>query len=165
MGIDLDVIPLVGETVPLAAVLDCLAGEGMTSTFRKLGTERQVRRDEGLEIDGAYEVGTSGNLMLYVNPTDEDDEDYEQDMLEEYGRNRSALETEEVCKQWAKVGYSFTVSSGVGRTREDSSLQKHLVAALARATNGFVIVEDNDVLSLSIGIYPPGDVIAAQVLI
>ncbi|MCX4239613.1 hypothetical protein [Paraliomyxa miuraensis] len=92
-------------------------------------------------------------LSLTILPNEPEDSELE--YLRDYGRNLSPTEAEELAQQWRRVGHSFGLSSGGGRSHDEPRMLVALACALADASDGRVILMNDGLFSLGIGIYTP----------
>ena len=155
MSIDIDVIPATKDYVTISQIVSSIDNDFKNVKFRKLGQKHLARNTEWLEPDCAYQVLLEklGNIVIYVNPTDEDDSDYEVDMIEEYGRNLKDQEISVIRNCWLKVKLTYRISSSANRDEQELLLQKQLAVALAELTKGYVIISEQGLFGLAIGIY------------
>jgi len=160
MSIDIDVIPVIKDYLTISQIVSSIDNEFKNMEFRKLGQERLVKNDERIEPDCAYQVLLEkfGNIVIYVNPTEEDDSNYEVDMIEEYGRNLKDPEFSDIRNSWSEVKLTYRVSSSANRTEKEVLLQKQLAVALADLTKGYIIIPEQGLFGMAIGIYTSTEV-------
>jgi hypothetical protein len=75
------------------------------------------------------------------------------DYVEDYGRNLTRNQISYVMNEWSKSASSFTLESFGGRAQGESSLFMAITIAISKLTNGFIVIQSNDVFSLPVGIY------------
>lgn len=120
-----------------------------------LGTATPVAEDERLVPSSHYSfnlvVPCTLSLSVMENAPDLDESLY----LEDYGRNLDAAMLAELAEQWRRVGHNYEISSGGGRSKLEPELFKALACALADLCDGHVIVMNDGVFDLGVGVYTP----------
>jgi len=165
MSFDLEIMPLCAVPVTWGRVRDRWRerlGErarpwlGLRPRLLRLGKGTAIGDDEPLVpgLDGYFELSGRSTLGLSASlngPMMLDEHLY----LEDYGRNLTPTETEDLAQQWRRVGYCFALTSGGGRPREEPAILIALACALAERCEGRIILMNDGYLDLDVGVYSP----------
>jgi hypothetical protein len=68
----------------------------------------------------------------------------------------------ELAEQWRRVGYGYEISSGGGRSAVEPELFIALACALADLCEGHIIVMNDGIFDLGVGVYAPARFSAAR---
>jgi hypothetical protein len=128
---------------------------GPDAQLCRIGAPTQVAEDERLVPSSHYSfnlvVPCTLSLSMMENAPDLDETLY----LEDYGRNLDAATIAELAEQWSRVGHNYEISSGGGRSKVEPALFIALACALADLCDGHVIVMNDGVFDLGVGVYTP----------
>lgn len=172
MSFDLDVIP--GSPTPLRwgeihrMLLRTAPDEGTRAfigavpALHELGSNRRLSDDESLNLSSFYYpvFARENTLSLFLEPKHGGWEDA--DYFNDYARNLQPEAKDSIYKRWEQAGYLTGVRSFGGRARGELKLMVVLATCLAELTSGYVVIQDNGVFSLPVGVYPPDELTSAH---
>ncbi|MFA0809927.1 hypothetical protein [Microbulbifer epialgicus] len=174
MSIDVEVIP--GNKAPiyfykLKNLMCELLIEGEIQEFggvifQEIGKDKPVSEEDCLVLGKDYELVSVevNTLVLSFMPNDPDDDELEIDMLEDYGRNLEENEIKSMSEKWAKIGFTYKITSKAGRHRVEPRIFWAIVGALTALSSGDVIVMESDIFSLPVGVYKYSEFIGCEVV-
>lgn len=161
MSVDLDILPTALQLArwgDIKYVLKELLGpsevllEGHISLV-ELHSKTIVSECERLMLNSHYYfvLSTPNTLGLSVSPNkgNLDEHIY----LEDFGRNLTPLATRSLVERWHAAGCIYAVTSMGGRSLLEPKIFVALATAIAYISKGYVIVMDNGIFDVSIGIY------------
>ena len=165
MSIDLDVIPGSPQPIRWGELKSLIQGTVLASDVEEIigsvvdlfdvRSKRAIRESEQLGCPGYYyfEFGKRATLSLTLEPTTgrQDAVDY----IGDFARNLLPEPKDAVRRAWELAGFLVTVTSYGGRERGELKLLVHLAACIAELTKGYVVVTDNGVFHLSVGVFAP----------
>lgn len=121
----------------------------------RIGESVPVAEDDLLVPSSHYFLTLAVPCTLSLSVMDNSGNLDETLYLEDYGRNLDAARIAELAEQWRRVGYYYELSSGGGRASNEPALFIALVSALADLCDGHVIVMNDGVFDLGVGVYTP----------
>lgn len=164
MSIDLEVFPTRPHVMTWGAIQTTMqeladpalcALVGKAPTLVELATRTVMLPAVALTLNSCYilELAVPNTLGLQVVPNagNVDVTAY----LEDYGRNLSPASLRQLVDQWEAVGYYYGFTSLAGRSKHESRLLVLLVTSVASLCHGYVIVMNDDILNVGVGVYPP----------
>jgi hypothetical protein len=169
MSIDLDIAPLRATPVTWGA-LRARWGERLGDRAFLIGPGIARRLGIGTVFDDGdalspsspviFELATANTLSLTSmrNQGNLDEREY----LEDYGRNLSPAEITRLADAWRDVGVSYGLSSGGGRSSDEPSLLIALACAVGDLCDGRIIVMNDGVFDLGVGVYEPAQFALAR---
>lgn len=98
------------------------------------------------------------SLSIVANDDQLDEDLY----LEDYGRNLDSARIAELAEQWRRIGHTYGISSGGGRSSVEPQLFVALACALADLCDGHVIVMNDGIFDLGVGVYDPSQFSTAR---
>lgn len=162
MSIDLDIAPLRATRVTWGPLLrawrqrlgdEAAALLGPDPKLRVLGAGASVAEDATLEPPAHYylDLAAPNTLSLSAMPNTNDLDEVE--YLEDYARNLEPRDATALALAWREVGYCYEVSSGGGRSPREPALFITLACALADMCDGRIIVMNDGIFDLGVGVY------------
>lgn len=166
MSFSLYVIPTEKEPLSFAMFKQCwlgmLAVNPELALEEDIGiysyrTEGDLKDDDLLEIGANFSFRHSANRLLTLSllPRTKSFIDDEREYLDYYAQQ--GLEANEVAmlaEKWRQAGYAFTLTSYVGRHEKETAFMCVVAMALAKCTNGRVLVTEWRVFHRN-GIFTP----------
>jgi hypothetical protein len=164
MSFDVTVLPASPEPPTWASLRDAIVAEWRESANERAPALALTRAPEHHLLAGderltpergyrfAFDAPSELWLFVMVNAAMGLDEDR---WLEANARNLDEPSTRALADRWRRSGLHYVLSSGPGR---DPGEIDHLVivaTALARLSNGAVVVTDNAFLSSAVGVFSP----------
>lgn len=131
---------------------------GNSPSLCEIGSNKEVVDNKPLSIGHYYlSLPTDNTLGIGVISKTEDfeEESLELDYLEDYGRNLELEEIEILAKRWRKADYYYGIETWGGRSKPEPRLFVALAAAIAYSCNGYVVVMNENIFDLGIGVYRP----------
>jgi len=122
-----------------------------------LGSEQSMPADSVFKAGGHYQLIMTGNSTITIafEETESDDDCYEIEMLEDYGRNLTPSELELTASEWKLKAYTVKICSYAGRAVSELRIMKDLAVSIAEALEGKTIIMSQEVLNISVGVYSP----------
>jgi hypothetical protein len=171
VSIDLDIAPMRAARVTWSPLLgawrqrlgnEAAALLGSDPKLRVLGAGTPVAGDAALELPGHYslDMAAPNTLSLSAMPSRNNLDEVE--YLEDFARNLEPRETTALALSWREVGHYYEVSSGGGRSPSEPALLITLACALAGICDGRIIVMNDGVFDLGIGVYTAEQFAAAR---
>jgi hypothetical protein len=171
MAIDLDVIPGSPRSirwVEIKRLLDFLVPPGPIR--RQIGTEpalyelpskRLVTDDEVLTSSRCYyfDMAHCHSLSMYIARNRDDREDF--GYISDFGRNLSPQVLESLYRRWKQAGFLVCLSSRAIRDQNDLTIMAFIAITIAQLTEGCVVVMDNGIFPVSVGVYSPEEFLQA----
>jgi hypothetical protein len=164
VSVDLDIAPSQAKVIDWASLqrrwIQRLGAAGASMLgpnpqLCHLGKNAPVAEGERLDPPAHYyftlAVPSSLSLSIMANADDLDESLY----LEDYGRNVDPARISELAEKWRRVGHTYGISSLGGRSRSEPELFTALACALADLCDGHVIVMNDGVFDLGVGVYTP----------
>lgn len=132
------------------------AGDVAAALLCPAGSHAALDDDAPIGGEGAWwiQVPSASTLGLTAAPTADLYSD--SDFVEDYGRNLTPDTTAKVVRQLRESPIVYDVSSFGGRPRHEGALFVALASALALLSDGWVVVMDDDLFTLDVGIYDGG---------
>lgn len=171
MSIDLDIAPQKAGSITWANLCRQWRRRLDEAGASLLGADPQLRRiadsmpvaEEDLLVPPSHyflELGVPCTLSLSImhNDGNLDETLY----LEDYGRNLDPARIAELAEQWRRVGHNYEISSGGGRSNVEPKLFITLACALAELCDGHVIVMNDGIFDLGVGVYTPAQFSTAR---
>lgn len=167
MAVDLDIfptsktLPIWGEIKDLWITLSPDQPHLAQKLFlKKLGSHTVVQEHERLVVGLSYYPELSINNTLGITAVSINGVKLSaEDFLQDYGRNLSADLLRDYTYQWDAAGYMIEITSFGGRSKEEPRLMVTLASAIAKSCAGYIIVSDEHIFGVKVGVYSP-DVIA-----
>jgi hypothetical protein len=164
MSIDLDILATVPELIcwgnvknKLQKLLSPAEGKilGEHPALLHLGLNKAVGEDERLSLNSSYYLSLTiaNTLSITVMPNEGNLDELE--YLEDYGRNLEPGEIETLAKRWRTARHYYGICSLGGRSQPEPKLFVTLATAIAYSCVGYVIVMNNDIFDLGVGVYTP----------
>jgi hypothetical protein len=119
-----------------------LVGTGVL--LKEVGSHKLVVGSSLLELSGHYyfELVIPCTLVLGVSTNEQlEFAGYEQEIIEDYGRNLTTEVIRFIAQRWSSLGYGFDITSMGGRSKHESGLMVALASALAALCEGWIGVE------------------------
>ncbi|MES2639532.1 MAG: hypothetical protein V4850_08600 [Myxococcota bacterium] len=169
MSVDLDIAPMRSDAPTWAAVAEAWARR--VGDPRLLGPDPKLCRfgdtvavpPNTLLVPPAHYFLTlpaPSTLSLSVRPNEGNLDEAE--YLEDYGRNLAPAQLAELTEGWRRTGRSYGISSLGGRSTHEPELFLALACALADVSDGRVIVMNDGILTLGVGVYTANEFAAAR---
>ena len=171
MSVDLDIAPRQAGAFTWASLcrqwgqrLDTGGADmfGPHPQMCRIGSMTPVAEDERLMPPAHYffrlAVPCTLSLSVSANKDDLDETLY----LEDYGRNLDPARIAELAEQWRRVGHTYGISSGGGRSKVEPELFIALACSLADLCDGHVILMNDGVFDLGVGVYTPAQFSSAR---
>lgn len=164
MSISIDILPTVDKSFKyLSFKQQIIYFADNEDSISLLGQEPKIqnlRNRKSLECQDIIEatnyfcfVLSRDNTLSFACEKNDDSYTDVDEYVEDYGRNLEPGSAEFVIQKFKKIGISYTLESLGGRAEGESSLFMSIVCAVSKLTDGFVVIKDNDVFSLPVGIY------------
>jgi hypothetical protein len=164
MSIDLDILATTSELIcwgnlkkRLQELLSPVEVEflGKNPALLHLGSNKVLAEDEKLSLNDSYYLSLeiANTLSITVMPNEGNLNELE--YLEDYGRNLEPEDIKRLAARWQAVGHYYGITSLAGRSKPESKLFIALATAVAYNCFGYVIVMNNDILDLKVGVYTP----------
>ncbi|MEH2139402.1 hypothetical protein [Nostoc sp.] len=132
---------------------------GKNPSLFELASKRKVADDEQLSLGNHYylslAIPNTLGLSVISKAEDIDEENLELDYLEDYGENLEPKEVQILLERWRIARYFYIITSFGGRSRPEPRLFIALATAIAFSCSGYIIVTNNDLFDLGVGIYTP----------
>jgi hypothetical protein len=162
VSIDLDIAPLRATRVtwgPLHRAWRQRLGDeaaallGPDPKLRVLGAGASVAEDASLGPPGLcfLDLAAPNTLSLSAMPSTNNLDEIE--YLGDYARNLEPTDATALALSWREVGYYYEVSSGGGRSPNEPTLFITLACALADICDGRIIVMNDGLFDLGVGVY------------
>jgi hypothetical protein len=162
MSIDLDIFPTSKRGVCWRNIEDRLQALLGASSHELLGdhpalwhlsSHTVMGDDDNLTPNNSYyfALAVPNTLILTVMPNQGNLDEHE--YLEDYGRNLAPVVIQELANRWHKVGYYYELTSMMGRSKPEPELLIALTSAIADVCSGYIIVMNDDIFDLGVGIY------------
>jgi len=121
-----------------------------------------VDKRERFIIDRPYffTFAVSNTLSLTARPNKNNLN--EQEYLQDYGRNIDSETVRDLAQRWREAGHFYGLTSLMGRSLPEPHLFVGLASALATVCRGYVIVMNDGILDLGVGVYSPEQFKLAQ---
>lgn len=120
-------------------------------------SQQKVPDDEQLSLDQNYylslAIPNTLSISVISKSEDIDEESLEVDYLEDYGCNLDNKEIQTLAELWRVARYFYNISSFGGRSQDEPKLLITLVTAISYASAGYIIVTNNNLFDLGIGVY------------
>jgi hypothetical protein len=165
VSIELDILPSLAGGVFWGDVQRAVSDEitsaslrdyfGTSLVLRELSTKRALG-DERLTCPGNYFFDLTDRpctLSLVVEPFADVFE--RADYMNSFGRNLDLARTEAIRESWTIAEYIVSVSSLGGRPAREIDALLFVAKCVAKVVQGFIVVKDNRLFGLDVGIYPP----------
>ena len=171
MSIELDIAPRRATSITWASLRRQWrarlgeAGAGLLGPDPRLcrmGNPEPVAEDDLLAPPSHYFFTLAGPCTLSLSTMHNDGNLDETLYLEDYGRNLGPASITELAEQWRRVGYGYEISSGGGRSTVEPELFIALACALADLCDGHIIVMNDGLFDLGVGVYAPAHFSAAR---
>lgn len=124
-----------------------------------LNSNQRITEDTSLSLGKHYYlmlmVRNSPGIAVVSKRDDPDPENLELDMLEDYGHNLTPTDIQMIANRWQKVDYYYNLTSSLWQDSSEQRLFISLATAIAYTCAGFIIVTDNKVSNLGVGVYTP----------
>jgi hypothetical protein len=162
VSIDLDIAPLRATRVGWGPLLrawrqrlgdEAAALLGPDPKLRVLGAGAAVAEDAALEPPGHYSLDLAAPNTLSLSAMPNKNSLDEIEYLKDYARNLEPRGATALALSWRGVGYYYEVSSGGGRSTNEPALFVTLACALADICDGRIIVMNDGIFDLGVGVY------------
>jgi hypothetical protein len=132
---------------------------GEHPSLLELGSKQKVADDAQLSLGGYYylslAIPNTLGIAVISKAEDFDEENLESDYLEDYGCNLELKELQILAERWRVARHFYGVTSMGGRSKHEPRLFVALATAIAYTCAGYVIVMNNDIFDLGVGVYEP----------
>lgn len=164
VSIDLEIFPTRPQIIswrqivePLRELLGLSADDllGAAPSLVVLKTHTVLEPSQPMSVNASYylnlAVRTTLGITLMPNQGNVDEVNY----LEDYGRNLDPDFIRYLAEQWQAAGHYYGIESLAGRNKQEPLIFVALAAAIARACQGYIILMNDDIFDLDVGIYTP----------
>lgn len=163
MSYEFDIIPLQTKVVTVESVLnrmkdyfslfelnDCII-------FRQLSSDYDLKLNDIFKIEEMYQIIGLDSLAITISfdELDADDPDYSFDILDDYARNLLSDEISTLAEAWKDQGYVIKISLCSGKSEIGTGILKAIILAFASEFNGRVLLTQDNIVDLTIGVYSP----------
>ncbi len=168
MSIDVKVFPTISDIaiwgdireklyVIVSAKEKELLGEDIS--LLELSSRQKVENDKQLSLGQQYylilKIPNTLSISVISKTEDLDEENLELDYLEDYGCNLTSEEVQILSERWRVARYFYSIASFGGRSKQESKLLIELATTIAYICSGYIVVTNNDLFDLGIGVYTP----------
>jgi hypothetical protein len=171
MSIQLDIVPTVAEVAFWGDIKNQLQSlisplefgfMGETPTLKYLGSDIIVKENDRLLLNKTYYLSLEipNTLSITVMPNKGNLEELE--YLEDYARNCEFQFIQSLAESWQKTGFYYEITTQGGRSKNEPTIFQFLAAAIAYISSGYVILMNNNIFDLDVGVYKPDDFKNAQ---
>jgi len=129
---------------------------GENPALLHLGSNRVLAEDEKLSLNNSYYLSLAIDNTLSITVMPNEGNLNELEYLEDYGRNLEPEDVGRLAARWQAAGHYYDITSLAGRSKPEPRLFIALVTAVAYSCFGCVIVMNDDILDLKVGVYTPG---------
>jgi hypothetical protein len=130
---------------------------GESPSLFELDSKRKVADDEQLSLGHHYylslAIPNTLGFSVISKAEDIDEENLELDYLEDYGSNLDPQKVQILLERWRIARYFYIITSFGGRSQPEPRLLIALASAIAYSCAGYIVVTNNDLFDLDIGIY------------
>jgi hypothetical protein len=130
-----------------------LLGENPRLMDLKTQKAMEIRVPLSLEKSYYFDLPVQSTLCFSVMPNEGNLNEVE--YLEDYGRNLKSDFTHILAERWQTAGHYYGISSFGGRSEHESRIFVALATAIAEACKGYVILMNDGIFDLHVGIYTP----------
>jgi hypothetical protein len=121
------------------------------------GSQRKVADNEQLALCNHYylslAIPNTLSISVISKAEDIDEENLELDYLEDYGCNLDSKEVQTLSERWRVARYFYNITSFGGRSQPEPRILIILATAIAYTCSGYIVVTNNNLFDLSIGVY------------
>lgn len=172
MTVNVEVIPTIDKFIEWGSLSDTLVEmlklKGITIkdeiNLFDFHNKRHVNSNELID-SGTYVLECEGvnTLSFFRMKKDESDStNDDKEDIDDYGKNLSLEQKQELYEKWCAIPFSYYLSSGGGRTLLEPKIMIVLASALARHCNGMVIMNESSFFKIETGIYNPEELMRLE---
>ena len=118
----------------------------------------KITDGQTLKLGGVYyfEMSIPNTLSVHVVSKElqlEFQQNLEEDILEDYGWNLKSEAILKIVSIFKKVDHYYCITTHGGRSKAEPNLFLVLAKAIAISSSGYIVVMNNDILDLGVGVY------------
>jgi hypothetical protein len=125
----------------------------------ELGSHQKVADNEKLLLGHQYylslAIPNTLSISVISKAEDFDEENLELDYLEDYGHNLNPEKIQLLVHQCKLARYFYIITSFGGRSQPEPNLLITLATAIASTCAGYIVVTNNNLFNLDVGVYTP----------